>query len=187
MLKKLAALGMLAAAFALAPSAPAGAEDGYTAKIPTVSHIQVITAEPGKPIVLEVSASADYPTPPAGDIAVTVSSSGTAARGARALVSKPVFTTTVHFTDRPIRVTGPRLPKGAYLARQDFSPDNTALFLPSSDSTRFRIGAADGGEPGGALPNTGGPDMAWLLLGGGLVAVGAGGVGFGRRRGTAAA
>lgn len=187
MLKKLAALAMLAAAFAVAPSAPANAEDGYTVKIPTVTHIQVITAEPGEPLVLEVSASANYPTPPAGNIAVTVSSSGTAARGARALVAKPVFTTTVHFTDKPVRVKGPRLPKGAYLARAELSPDNAALFLPSSDTTRFRIGSVDGGDRGGVLPNTGGPDMLWLVLGGGLVAVGAGGVGYGRRRATAVA
>ena len=51
MLKKLAALATLAAAFAVAPSAPARADDGYTVKIPTVTHIQVITAEPGEPIV----------------------------------------------------------------------------------------------------------------------------------------
>lgn len=188
MLKKLAALATLAVVFAVAPSAPSSAEDGYTVKIPTVTHIQVITAEPGEPIVLEVSASANYPTPPAGNIAVTVSSGGTAARGAQAVVAKPVFSTTVHFTDKPVRVKGPRLPKGGYLAHAALSPDNAALFLPSSDTARFRIGAADGGgDKGGALPNTGGPDLLWLVLGGGLVAAGVGGVGYGRRRVTAAA
>ncbi|GAA1530489.1 LPXTG cell wall anchor domain-containing protein [Nocardioides humi] len=186
MLRKLAALTVLAVAFAVAPSTPANADD-YTVKIPTVTRIQVITAVPGEPIVLEVSASANYPTPPAGDIAVTVSASGSAARGAQAVVAKPVFTTTVHFVDKPIRVTGPRLPKGPYLARADLSPDNADLFLPSSDTTRFRIGADGGGDNGGGLPNTGGPDLMWLILGGGLVVAGAGGVGYGRRRTDAAA
>lgn len=187
MLKKLAALAMLAAAFVVAPSTPAQA-DGYTVKIPTVTKIQVITAEPGRPVVLEVSASADYPTPPAGNIEVTISASGGAARGARAAAARPVFSTTVHFVDKPVRVTGPRLPKGSYLARAELSPDNAALFLPSSDTTRFRIGAGEGGHDtsGGGLPNTGGPDLMWLLLGGGLVAVGAGGVSYGRRREAAA-
>lgn len=190
MLKKLAALCALAVAFAVVPSTPAGA-DGYTVKIPTTTHIKVIVAEPGKPLVLEVSASANYPTPPSGNISVTVSASGSAARGARALVAKPVFSTTVHFVDKPVRVTGPRLPKGAYLARAALSPDNAALFLPSSDSTRFRIGAAAGGgdsdDKGGALPNTGGPDLLWLLLGGGLVVAGAGSLSLGRRRVAAVA
>jgi LPXTG-motif cell wall-anchored protein len=188
-LKKLAALATLAAAFAVAPSAPALADDGYTVKIPTVTHIQVITAEPGEPIVLEVSASANAPTPPAGNIAVTVSAGGHAARGAQAAAAKPVFSTTVHFVDKPIRVTGPRLPKGGYLAHAALSPDDTARFLPSSDTTTFRIGAAGGGggDKGGALPNTGGPDLIWLVLGAGLVAAGAGGVGYGRRRSVPAA
>ncbi|MBM7519279.1 LPXTG cell wall anchor domain-containing protein [Nocardioides nitrophenolicus] len=187
MLKKLAALATLALAFAVAPSAPAGADQGYTAKIPTATHIKVISAEPGEPIVLQVSASAANPTPPAGNIAITVTSGGSAARGAR-VAAPAVFTTTVHFTDQPVRVTGPRLPKGGYLARAALSPDDTAKFLPSSDTTRFRIGSVDGGgDKSGALPNTGGPDLMWLLLGGALVAAGAGGVGYGRRRAPAAA
>ena len=189
MLRKLAALIALAAAAVAVPTTPAHA-DGYTPKVPTVTHIEVIVAEPGERIVLEVSASADYPTPPAGDIAVSVSAGGSTATGARALVAKPVFSTTVHFVDKPIRVTGPRLPKGPYLAHAALSPDNTAVFLPSADTTRFRIGAfapGGGGDKGSGLPNTGGPDLAWLLLGAGLVVAGAGGVSYGRRRATAAA
>ncbi|TNM42877.1 LPXTG cell wall anchor domain-containing protein [Nocardioides albidus] len=130
-------------------------------------------------MVLEVRASANYPTPPAGKIAVTVTSAADA---------EPVFRTTVHFTNKPVRVEGPRLPKGGYLARAALSPDDAALFLPSSDDTRFRIGAAGGGgDQSGGLPNTGGPDLLWLVLGGALVAVGAGSVGYGRRRAPIAA
>ncbi|MDQ6522133.1 LPXTG cell wall anchor domain-containing protein [Nocardioides sp. LHD-245] len=193
MLKKLAALAMLTAAFAVAPSTPAQA-DGYTPKIPTVTTIKVIANEAGKPVVLEVSASANHPTPPAGNIAITLATGGTAARGARALVAAPVFSTTVHFVDRPIRVEGPRLPKGRYVATAALTPDDAALFLPSSGTTQtFRVdsddnGGGDGDDKGGAgLPSTGGPDLMWLLLGGGLVLAGAGGVGYGRRRVAATA
>ncbi|MCR1782772.1 LPXTG cell wall anchor domain-containing protein [Nocardioides carbamazepini] len=188
MLKKLAALAMLTAAFAVAPSTPAQA-DGYTPKIPTVTTIKVIANEAGKPVVLEVSASANHPTPPAGNIAITLATGGTAARGARALVAAPVFTTTVHFVDQAIRVEGPRLPKGKYVATAALTPDNAALFLPSSGTTQtFRVdsdddnGSGGGGDQGAGLPNTGGPDLMWLLLGGGLVVAGAGGVSYGRRR-----
>lgn len=187
MLKKLAALATLGLALAVAPPAPAGADEGYTSKLPTTTHIQVVTAEPGEPIVLQVSASAASPTPPAGNIAITVSAGGSAARGSMAAAAKPVFRTTVHFTDKPVRVTGPRLPKGGYLAHAALSPDDAAKFLPSSDTTHFRIGSADGGDKNGALPNTGGPDLAWLVLGAGLVAAGAGGVSYGRRRAAVAA
>lgn len=193
MLKKLAALAMLTAAFAVAPSTPAQA-DGYTPKIPTVTTIKVIANEAGKPVVLEVSASANHPTPPAGNIAITLATGGTAARGARALVAAPVFSTTVHFVDRPIRVEGPRLPKGRYVATAALTPDDAALFLPSSGTTQtFRVdsddnGGGNGDDKGGAgLPSTGGPDLMWLLLGGGLVLAGAGGVGYGRRRVAATA
>ncbi|WGX98435.1 LPXTG cell wall anchor domain-containing protein [Nocardioides sp. L-11A] len=194
MLKKLAALAMLTAAFAVAPSTPAQA-DGYTPKIPTVTTIKVIANEAGKPVVLEVSASANHPTPPAGNIAITLATGGTAARGARALVAAPVFSTTVHFVDRPVRVEGPRLPKGRYVATAALTPDDAALFLPSSGSTQtFRVAADDdngsgggGGDQGAGLPNTGGPDLGWLLLGGGLLVAGAGGVSYGRRRIAAAA
>lgn len=186
MLRKIVALAALAAAFVVVPTATASA-DPYSPKIPTQTHIEVVVNGPGEPITLKVSASADYPTPPEGDIAIQVSAGGSAARNARGLVAAPVFTTTVHFVDQVVSVEGPRLPQGSYLARAALTPDDAATFLPSSALTDFRIGA--GGTPphDDGLPNTGGPDLLWLLLGGGLVAAGLGGVGYGRRRSGALA
>ncbi len=188
-LRKLVALSALVAAFVAVPATTAVAEP-YTPQIPTRTLIEVTVQDPGEPVILHVSASANYPTPPEGDIAVQLTAPGTAARGAQAVVAAPIFTTTVHFVDDPVRIVGPRLPKGTYLASAEFTPDDVDLFLPSDDSTRFRVGAGggdDGDDDGNdGLPNTGGPNMMWLILGGGLVAAGAGGVGISRRRQTAA-
>lgn len=185
MLRKLIALGALSAALVAVPAGTAVAEP-YTPQIPTQTTIEVVRAEPGKPVLLDVSASANYPTPPEGDIAVAISAASGTARGARAVAAAPLFTTTVHFVDEVIRVTGPTLPRGRYIATAALTPDNSALFLPSDDATAFRIrlGGDGGGEDddNGGLPNTGGPNMMWLLLGTGLLVAGAGGVTYARRR-----
>ncbi len=190
MLKKLIALGALSAALVAVPVGTADAEP-YAPQLPTQTHIEVVVAEPGKAVLLDVSASANYPTPPEGDIAVQISAAASTARGARAVAAAPLFSTTVHFVDDEVRVTGPRLPRGRYLATAAFTPDNADLFLESDAATAFRIGA--GGGPGdddnggGGLPDTGGPNLMWLLLGTGLLAAGAGGVTYSRRRETATA
>lgn len=188
MLKKLIALGVLSAALVAAPAGTAIAEP-YPPQLPTQTHIEIVVAEPGKPVLLDVSASANYPTPPEGDIKVQISAASGAARGARAVAAAPLFTTTVHFVDDEVRVTGPTLPRGRYRATAALTPDDADLFLPSDTAVAFRVGA--GGGPGdsdddGALPDTGGPNMMWLLLGTGLLAAGAGGVGYARRRDAAA-
>ncbi len=187
MLKKFVAPIAMALMFALAPLSGAHA-DGYTPKIPTTTQITVLSNAAGKPVELAVSASANYPTPPAGNIAVTLSAAGTAARGARVLAMKAVFSTTVHFVDKAVVVTGPALPEGKYVATAALTPDNQNLFLPSNNLTfTFRVGAEEvGGKvahpaAGSGLPNTGGPDLIWLLLGSGLVTAGAAGVMLSRR------
>lgn len=187
MLKKTIALTALVAALVVAPATTAVADpEGYgESKLPTETLIEVTSNGPGNPITIVVSASANHVTPPEGDIAVRISASANAARGARALVAAPLFTTTVHFVDAPIEISGPSLPRGTYLGYAALTPDDADFFLPSDDTTTFRIGA--GGETGGeedsdGLPNTGGPNVMWLILGSGLVAAGAGGIGYGRRR-----
>lgn len=186
MLKKTIALAALAAALVVAPGSSASADVCYACEpLPTETLIEVTSTGPGEPITIVVSASANYETPPEGDIAVRISASANAARGARALVAAPLFTTTVHFVDEPVEISGPSLPRGTYLGYAALTPDDADFFLPSDDTTTFRIGA--GGETGGeedpdGLPNTGGPNVMWLILGSGLVAAGAGSVGYGRRR-----
>lgn len=184
MLKKLIALAALSAAVTVAPAASAGAEP-YTQKIPTETLIVVIDAEVGKPVKLEVSASANHETPPEGDIEVQILAAAGTARGARAVAAAPLFTTTVHFADDAVPVTGPALPRGRYIATAALTPDDAGLFLPSDDTTAFRLGAGEtGGEEDddGSLPDTGGPNVIWLLLGTCLVGAGVAGVGYSRRR-----
>lgn len=185
MLRKIAALAALSAAVVVTPVGSATADGGYSGmQIPTETLIVVVDAEVGQPVELAVSASANHPTPPEGDIEVKLFAASGTARGARAVAAAPLFTTTVHFVDDAVPVTGPSLPKGRYIATAALTPDNAELFLPSDDTTAFRLGAGPGGDDddNGSLPDTGGPNMMWLLLGTALVGAGAGGVGFGRRR-----
>lgn len=185
MLRKIAALAALSAAVVVTPVGSATADDGYNeVMVPTETLVVVVEAELGKPVELAVSASANYPTPPEGDIEVKILAASGTARGARAVASAPLFTTTVHFVDDAVPVTGPSLPRGRYIATAALTPDDAELFLPSDDTTAFRLGkSGTGGEDdNGNLPNTGGPNMMWLLLGTALVGAGAGGVGYGRRR-----
>lgn len=187
MLTRLIALCLLVAAFIAAPASLASA-DPYNTKLPTRTHIEVTVNGPDEPIILHVSASANYPTPPPGDIEVRVLAGTSTARGARAVGAAPLFTTTVHFTDDPVRIVGPRLPRGSYAATAEFTPDDSTLFLPSDDATNFRVGdevSPVAAGPGDGLPDAGGPNLMWLLLGGGLVAAGAGALGLSRRRALA--
>lgn len=192
MLTKLIALAALSAALVVVPVGTASAEP-YAPRLSTQIHIEIVVAEPGKAVLLDVSASANYSTPPEGDIEVRISAAASTARGARAVAAAPLFTTTVHFVGDEVRVTGPRLPRGRYLATASFTPDNADLFLASDAAMAFRIGAGAGGGPGDSdnggagLPDTGGPNLLWLLLGTGLLAAGAGGVTYSRRRETATA
>ncbi|HWI42793.1 MAG TPA: LPXTG cell wall anchor domain-containing protein [Nocardioides sp.] len=183
MLTRLAALCLLIAGFVAAPATIAAA-DPYSPKLPTQTHISADVQGPGKPVILHVSASANYSKPPTGDIKVKLFSASSTARGARAVAARPLLTTTVHFTNHAIRIEGPRLARGKYTATAAFSPDNEALFLPSDAMTAFRVGNDEVSPtpPDDNLPNTGGPDLLWLLLGGGLLAAGAGAIGFDRRR-----
>lgn len=186
MLRKMVAIAALAAASVIGPATAAVAEP-YSPKIPTETLIEVTVQGPGQPVIIHVSASANYPTPPEGDIAVQLNAASSTAVGGRSVSAAPLLTTTVHFVDDPVRINGPALPRGRYIGTAQFTPDDGNLFLPSDDTTAFRIGvgAGPGGGPnGGGLPDTGGPNMMWLLLGSGLVVAGAGSVAYGRRRAT---
>lgn len=210
MLSKLVALAALVAAFLVAPAAAAGAEEEpYPPRVPTQTRIDVIVDGPGKPIRIRVSADANDARRPTGRIDIRVDKEGNGnARAARSLAARPVWQTSVRFEGDPVTITGPRLPRGSYVAHARFTPDDEDFFTGSENVTRFRVAPGNAGEVGGVdaesggsvgggsagggsgavggdssgLPNTGGPDLLWLLLGGGLVAAGAGSVAYSRRR-----
>ena len=70
-LRKIAALAALSAAVVVTPVGSATADGGYSGmQIPTETLIVVVDAEVGQPVELAVSASANHPTPPEGDIEV---------------------------------------------------------------------------------------------------------------------
>ena len=193
MFRKIVALLMLVSASVVGTTAMAAA-DPYSPKIPTVTTIEITVQGPGEPAIIHVSAAiqGNSSTVPEGDIAVRLFAGNAAERpGVAARTSaKPLLATTVHFVDDPVRIQGPALPKGTYTGTAAFTPTDPTTYLPSSDSTRVRVGAGgpgDDSDNGGALPDTGGPNMMWLLLGAGLVVAGAGSVTFARRRTPAAA
>lgn len=198
MLKKLIALGAMAAATVAVPATAANAEDctyaPQSCQIPTVTTITAESNGPGTPVILTVSARGADQSDPAGDIAVKVLGGS---RDANAPANDPgaakpiapktgaLFSATVHFTDQPVRIDGPSLPKGTYTATAALTPDSSR-YLPSQGSTAFKVGlggTTPGQDNGGTgLPDTGGPNLVWLLLGSGLVVGGAGGVLYARRR-----
>lgn len=161
--------------------AGAVAPDPYSGSIETECSIDVpAVVEPGKRVVVKVSVDANSPTPPKGDVKVTIT-------------ERPggdfVWDKTVSYNGGTKRIVGPVLEKG-----HDYTA--TARFVPSDDTfTRCRASAAfavdslsdndndnDDNGPGGLLPDTGGPAMLWLLLGLGLVGGGAATVVYSRRR-----
>lgn len=192
MLKKLMALGALSAALTVGASAtPAHADVDYSeGQLPTKTVIDIDAGAAGDPVTLFVSATANYDTPPEGDIAVKLLAASGNARGGRAVAAAPLLTTTVHFVDEPVAIEAGSLPAGRYIVTAAFTPDDRGFFGDSANTRRFTLGAGEAGgdEDGdGGLPNTGGPNMMWLLFGGGLVAAGAGGVTYARRRDDATA
>ncbi len=166
--------------------AGAGAPDPYSGSVETDCSISVpAVVEPGKRVVVRVSVHANSPTPPKGNVTVTIT-------------ERPsgdfVWNKTVKYNGGTKRIVGPVLTKGReYTATARFVPsDNT--FTRCRASENFAVGTIDDGGPGddgddgpgGLLPDTGGPAMLWLLLGVGLVGGGAATVVYARRRTTPA-
>lgn len=189
MLKKLAAIAALAlvALLALVPFAPEAGAQSYGPRLPTQTHVTVVKAVAGQPLVVRISVTAADGTSPSGSIAYTVGSGSAAARS-RVLL-RAAAAGTAHVNGSAITVTGGTARAGSYLAGASFSPDNAARYLPSSGSDRAVVGAAanqggssGGGVAGGGLPNTGGPAFGWLIAGVALLGAGAGAVGLSRRR-----
>jgi LPXTG-motif cell wall-anchored protein len=171
-----------------APATTASAAP-YSPPIPTATHITVQTHGVGHHVTLLVSVSANSRKTPTGSLALQLSPASANVKGAQAAAASP-WQRTVSYHGGRIAVTGPALGRGSYVATAVFSPA-THRFLGSHGLDSFRLGAGSPNDnPGttepGALPATGGPDLLWLLLGGGLLVAGIGTVVVARRRSTPA-
>lgn len=180
---------MFATAVALAPlgllAGPAQADDTYVPSVPTSCHVDAPRVQVGKRVrlVIEVSSNTNGPVTGSVDLAISTAGSQRAARLAKGVV----WTKTVRYEGSPVRVLGPRLPRGSYRVTMAFTPDGETL-VGCRNSAAFRVGAggAAGGEDEGSsgLPNTGGPHLYLLVLGLGLVGGGGVLVSEARRRRT---
>lgn len=193
MLKKLAALAALAlvALLALVSFAPEAGASSYGPALPTQTHVTFVKAVAGQPLVVRFTVTASDGSSPAGSLAYTITSGSGAARSRVLLRAAAAGSTHIQGS---VTVTGQTAHAGStYLASGSFSPSNPARYLPSSGSARTTVGSGNNGGGGGSnggttggLPNTGGPDLGWLIAGVALLGAGAGAVGLSRRRVTAA-
>lgn len=178
----LVAVGALLAAFLFLPVPGAVAED-YPSDLATSCQIEVPGQIDGDHIALDVAVTSNSAAQPTGTVALSIKKG-----------SKSVWSDSVAYKGSPVRVTGPRLRPGHYVARMTFHPASS-VYQSCNASLGFGVSAASAGGPGhgaaadgapgsglgGLLPNTGGPRLALLLLGLALV-VGGGGVVTGSRR-----
>lgn len=169
---------------------PARADDDtYAPSVPTSCHIGTPRIAVGQRVVLEVDVSSNSTTPLSGRVDLVITRGG-AARAARAVVAGVVWSKSVRFEGTPLRVLGPRLPRGSYAVRMAFTPDDGSFDGCVNTAGLVIGGPTDNGSDGpdhGVLPDTGGPHLYLLLLGAALVAGGAGVLAQGRRARTRAA
>jgi LPXTG-motif cell wall-anchored protein len=188
-IRKIAALLVVAFATLMVPfTSPAHAAPVYGNKIPTQVHITVLRAEKGKSLEVRFGVTASDGTTPAGSLRYTITRAATAARTSRVVSRAASGTVAINGT---VGVKGQVAQVGTYLIAASFSPTNSAKYLPSSNATRAPVkalgGKHDNNNGGGGLPNTGGPDLGWLIAGLVLAGAGAGTVAYARRRQPAAA
>jgi len=190
--KKFAAVLALAfMSYVVAPVlvAPAqAADDPYTAGVRTSCTVTVpAVVKRGTAPRIRVNVRPNSPTQgarPEGDVRVTISKAGSR-----------IFTKTVAYKGSAVEVQGPTLNQfGRYQVKATFKTADGAVFKSCSGSAAFDIRAGqgpddtdpgpDGGttDPDGLLPDTGGPDVLWLLLALALVGSGAGLVYAAKRR-----
>ncbi|HET9421612.1 MAG TPA: hypothetical protein VFO49_10770 [Nocardioides sp.] len=179
----LAAVSLVGVSFVGAPAQ--AADDPYQARFKTRTTVTVpAQVRPGTQLathvvvrpngVVETGAKAGQAAAaarPTGVIRLTYTREG---GGFRVAMTKA-------YSGAPIRFSGPALTKlGSYDVRAVFVPDTDTVFRSSSDTdaSLTRRGASSDDDdnevpgpnpgvdsPGGLLPDTGGPDVGWLLLG----------------------
>jgi hypothetical protein len=196
-LRKLAGLlALVLASLVVAPVLVASAnaaDDPYTNGVRTSCHIAVpavvrvghaprirITVRPNAPAA--ASARAERPE---GTVDVRIIKGGS-----------EIFSRTVDYNGSTVTVVGPRITQpGHYVVRARFHTADGSTFKSCHNNTAFDVLSDDGPGPGpdpdpgidnpdGLLPDTGGPDLGWLLLGLALVLSGVGLVVAARDRST---
>jgi len=157
----------------------AAADSSYGTKVSTTCSIQVRTA-PGKPIAMRVAVRANASDPITGTLSLNITQAG-----------QSVWRKSAVYKDKPVTVTGPKLPTGDYKATASFKSSsgtyadcNGAVSFHARGVAPESTGTHPGGGTGpgsGGLPNTGGPSVLWLLLGFALLLAGGGTVVASRR------
>lgn len=192
-MKKLAAvLAFIMTGFVVTPAlvAPAHAADDYTASVETSCNIDVpavvraetrprieITVRPNAPApAAGARAAAARAAQPSGTVELNVTKGGTS-----------IFSKTVPYRGRPVTVVGPVVTQpGQYVVRATFRTADNTVFKSCHNNAAFNVRAGVGPDdidpdpdpgnlnPDGLLPDTGGPNQLWLILGLLLVGAGAG-------------
>jgi len=175
-----AALAFALTTFVVTPALipPAQADDPYVAGVRTSCELAVpAVVNAGEAPRIRVNVQPNAPSQgtradrPTGSVTVTISHDGPG-----------IFTKTVGYHGSPVTIQGPALNEtGRYQVRGTFRSADGSVFRSCRSNTSFPLGqGSDGPSPdggndnsGGLLPDTGGPDVVWLLLG--LTLVGGGG------------
>ncbi|UMG93220.1 LPXTG cell wall anchor domain-containing protein [Nocardioides sp. TF02-7] len=182
-----------------APAASAAAPDPYNPSVSTECGVTVPTrVSSGARLAISLRVTANSGADCVGDVRVQVRGADDGALRSSAAV---LWSRTVRYEGEPLRLRGPALPDGRYVVTSQFNPDDASFAdcdgravvtvggqLPDDDP-EGPGGSDDNDEnapAGGFLPDTGGPDLLWLLLGIGMVGTGAVVVARSRRREPAA-
>jgi hypothetical protein len=201
-----AAVALVLTSFMVAPglAAPANAaDDDYTAGTRTSCHLSMpATIDVGVAPRIRVTVSPNGPVPaastrgaaraaraeqPHGTVTVNITRNGSS-----------IFTRTAAYQGSPITILGPVINQvGRYVVHAKFRAEDGSVFRNCQDTTAFELSKGDGPDdtdgpdgnggnetPDGLLPDTGGPDLRWLLLGMAMMVAGLGLVVASRERPT---
>jgi hypothetical protein len=147
--------------------------------------IAVTSHHAGDHVVFRVGAHANSNPQPKGTVALTVTGNA----------PDLPWNKSVHYPGHAVTVVGPVLPRGTYHVTSRFTPANPNKFKGCRATAPFRMGVGpihhhngphDNNGPHGILPDTGGPDVMWLIVGTALIGAGTTSVVVARRRRAAA-
>lgn len=191
--KLAAALAFVLAFFVATPGlalAPANAaDDDYTAAVRTSCHLDMpaivrvnhapritITVRPNGPVAAAgnkaARAAAARAEQPTGTVDLSITRNGTG-----------IFAKSVSYNGRPVTILGPVITEpGHYVVHAKFHAADGTVFRDCQATDAFDVGKRPGPPPppphggpppGGVLPDTGGPNVLWLIIA--LAAIGLGG------------